>query len=204
MSLDWEHQYQICETPWDKGAPAPPLLEWLESNPRTIRGTILVPGCGAGYDVEALAEKSSAELAVGLDISNSAIELARKNSTSEKKATYDQGDIFNLKANHVGAYDWVWEHTCFCAISPDRREDYVEAVWTALKPSGLLLGVFYLNPYDDEHQPGGGPPHGVSRKELESFFIKSGMFRKEEEYTPKKSYPGREKRERVLCMRRMS
>lgn len=203
MSLDWEHQYQICETPWDKGAPAPPLLEWLEANPKTIRGNVLVPGCGLGHDVVEIAKRTAAEQVVGLDVSPTAVKLARSQSESPSE-TYEQGDLFNLKAHHIGGYDWVWEHTCFCAIDQERREDYVDAVWAALKPSGYLLAVFYIDPYDREHQPGGGPPHGANRLELEKHFIKTGMFRKEAAYVPTRSYPGREKRELLMCMRRMS
>ena len=203
MSLDWEHQYQICETPWDKGAPAPPLLEWIAANPRAIRGSVFAPGCGAGYDVKAIAESTHAEEVVGLDISPSAIEMARQTSKA-KGAVYLQGDLFNLIADHIGAYDWLWEHTCYCAIDPEKREEYVECVWSALKPSGILLGVFFLDPYDDEHQPGGGPPHGTDRSELKSLFIESGMFREEESYVPEKTYPGREDRELMLLLRRMS
>jgi hypothetical protein len=52
--MDWEQRYETGDTPWEKGAPAPPLLEWLESR-GSIRGDILVPGCGSGHDVRAIA-----------------------------------------------------------------------------------------------------------------------------------------------------
>ena len=47
-TVDWEQNYRENNTPWDKGAPAPPLADWL--NGRALQGEILVPGCGAGHD----------------------------------------------------------------------------------------------------------------------------------------------------------
>ena len=55
--MDWEERYESGDTPWEKGAPAPPLLEWLDSR-GSIRGDVLVPGCGSGYDVRAIAAAS--------------------------------------------------------------------------------------------------------------------------------------------------
>jgi hypothetical protein len=53
-----------------------------------------------------------------------------------------------------------FEHTCFCAIDPDRRGDYVRRVTTLLKPGGHLLAIFFLDPDNDED----GPPYGCSLK----------------------------------------
>ena len=117
--------------------------------------------------------------------------------------SYLAEDLFALDDAHLGTYDWVWEHTCFCAIDPSMREDYVRAVHGALKPGGHLLGVFYLDPYDAEHQPGGGPPHGSTLEELSTRFEESGRFLIEHSAVPGKAYPGREGLERTVRMRRI-
>ena len=52
--MDWDRRYQIGDIPWEKGAPAPPLLEWLQAC-GPLHGNILVPGCGYGHDVRAIA-----------------------------------------------------------------------------------------------------------------------------------------------------
>ena len=189
------------ETPWDKGAPAPPLLEWIKSHPGRLTGKILVPGCGTGHDVRALASVTSADSVVGLDISQSAVDLA---DTFQKvgRESYLAADLFNLSAEHIAAYDWAWEHTCFCAISPDQRDDYVSAIHGALKPDGQLLAVFYLNPYDNDHPRGEGPPHGTSEDELRERFEQSGRFSIVESYVPDQAYPGREGLELVMRMKR--
>ena len=50
----WEQRFQDGNTPWDRGAVNPQLASWLESGAlRPCR--ILVPGCGSGYEVAALA-----------------------------------------------------------------------------------------------------------------------------------------------------
>ena len=191
MNTDWEQHYQDQFTPWDKGAPAPPFLDWMTRNPDALSGRILVPGCGLGHDVRAIASSCPEAEVIGIDISPTALAEAEK-LRSESKEIYKDWDLFNLPSTELESFDWVWEHTCFCAIDPDRRDEYVTAIHSALKPSGQLLAVFYLNPYDKEHQPGGRPPHGTSVEELEMHFVESGKFRKLEGYVPKKTYKGRE------------
>ncbi len=201
--MDWDHQYRIEETPWDKGAPAPPLLEWIKANPDTLSGSILVPGSGAGHDVRALASLTKCSPIIGLDVSELATRLADSFPTVGVE-TYLTADLFNLPAHHRNTYDWIWEHTCFCAINPDMRDTYVEAVHGALKPGGQLLAVFYLNPYDNEHPRGGGPPHGTSVEELMERFAGSGKFRIDESYVPGQAYGGREGLEQVMRMTRLN
>jgi len=155
---------------------------------------VLVPGCGFGHDVRALA--ATADEVVGLDIADSAVIGARKfpNVGGE---TYVQGDLFNLPPEMRGAFDWVFEHTCFCAIHPKQREAYVEAVAGALKPGGRLLAVFYLDPGNDS--PDEGPPFEVSVAELDRLFLP--RFTLEGEWLPEHAYPGREGREWMRVLR---
>ncbi len=195
---DWDQLYNDQNTPWEKGEPAPCLVDYLKNN--VIEGEILVPGCGAGHDVRALAA-SGAEAVVGLDVAPAAIQLAESFSRTGNER-YVCGDLFDLPASWNGAFDAIWEHTCFCAIHPTQRSAYVEAVTAALKSQGSLIGVFYLNPYDDEHQPGEGPPFGVEKEELEDFFLHE--FELLEQWVPERAYPGREGRELMVRMRRKS
>ncbi len=57
----------------------------------------------------------------------------------------------------------MWEYTCFCAIDPTRRAEYVEVLHAILKPGGTLLGCFY--PLRDGND---GPPFPVARAEIEA------------------------------------
>ncbi|MEO6846414.1 MAG: thiopurine S-methyltransferase, partial [Chthoniobacterales bacterium] len=110
--------------------------------------------------------------------------------------TYEVGDLFNLSPENRGVYDWVFEHTCFCAIDPARRNDYVKAVASALKAEGHLLAIFFLNPDHDED----GPPFGVTLSELDEFF--GPFFSLEREWRPTRCFPGRENREMVRLLKK--
>lgn len=199
MSTNWDQHYHDQHTPWDKGAPAPPLLEWLEKHPETMQGRVLVPGCGLGHDVRAIAGRRGVTSVIGLDLSPQAVALAGRFPVAGTES-YEAGNLFDLEPRHRESYDWVWEHTCFCAIDPGLRDAYVEAVFEALKPGGSLLGVFYMNPYDSDHQPGDGPPHGATHEELVARFTGSGRFTIESSYVPSRSYSGREGLEMTLRM----
>jgi SAM-dependent methyltransferase len=76
---DWNELYRTGDTPWEKGAPAPapPLLSWMaEHGP--LSGAVLVPGCGLGHDVRAIARASWDARVVGLDVAPSALVQAKK------------------------------------------------------------------------------------------------------------------------------
>ncbi|MEM7146090.1 MAG: methyltransferase domain-containing protein [Verrucomicrobiota bacterium] len=183
--VDWDGAYVAGEIPWDKGEAAPPLVAHLEGN--EVGGRVLVPGCGLGHDVRVLAGQGAAEV-VGLDVSATAVKMADAVGKSGTER-YVLGDLFDLEEGMRGYFDWVFEHTCFCAIDPSMRNAYVEAVHEALKPGGKILGVFFLDPYDEEHQPGQGPPHGATVEEIEGLF--GERFELLESWVPGAAYEGR-------------
>ncbi|MEM6822114.1 MAG: methyltransferase domain-containing protein [Verrucomicrobiota bacterium] len=185
----WDQRYLNDDTPWDEGAPSPPLREFLAK--RAVSGKVLVPGCGMGHDVRALTSQGAD--VVGLDISPEAIYRARMETRAEGEQ-YVCGDLFCLPQVMERTFDLVFEHTCFCAIDPELRTSYVKAVREALKPSGQLLAVFFMNPAAET-----GPPFGATLEELDRLFGKH--FDLEEDYIPEQSYPGREARERVRLYR---
>ena len=186
MSTDWESHYRSGDTPWEKGAAHPALIAFLKSNP--VHGRVLVPGCGTGHDARALA--ATADEVVGLDISPSAVKRAKAHPVVGGER-YMLADLFALPPSLRGAFDVVFEHTCFCAIHPERRPDYVAAVASALAPGGRLLAVFYLDPGLDPGET--GPPFGVTRAELDALF--GSRFTMLGEWAPPATYPGRESRE---------
>ena len=201
MPTDWESCYRAGETPWDKGAPAPPLLEWLAPPGRRLGGEILVPGCGLGHDVRAIAAADQDARVVGLDISPAALAQARRQPPAGHES-YVEADLFDLPPDFRGRFDWVFEHTCFCAIDPARRADYVQAVAGALRLGGHLLAIFYLQPWSggEPSPPGGGPPFPTSAEELDGLF--TSHFETLEELVPTRAYRGREGRELLRLLRR--
>lgn len=187
-STDWEALYQAQDTPWDKGEAAPGLVDWLVTHPAETRETVLVPGCGLGHDVRIWA--AAGYHATGFDIAPSAVNRAIAAGTP-KRTQFLLGDFLAAEVNTP--FDWVFEHTCFCAIDPVRRADYVRAVQRWLKPEGHYLAVNYFIPDTD------GPPFGVDREEIWTLF--SPHFELLEEWTPR-SYPNRTGLERMFLWRR--
>ena len=193
--LEWQRRYEQNDTPWDKGAPAPALVRYLEK--KAITGRVLVPGCGKGHEVRALANQPDCA-AVGLDLSPAAVAEASRlaaQSGTASSASFIVGDFFHLPAEMKGSFDWVVEHTCFCAIEPRQRPDYILAASSALRAAGKIFGIFYLNP-DTET----GPPFAVSTEELTNLF--EPHFRLLEQWVPMESFPGRENRELIRIMQK--
>lgn len=186
---DWDQNYRESNTPWDKGRPSPPLVQWLSQN--KLSGRVLVPGCGVGHDVAHLV--SLGLDAIGLDIAPTAIERARQ-CYPQHAERFVPGDLFAF----TGQFDAVVEHTCLCALQPELRAQYREAVASLLKPGGLLVGVFYINPDLDPGET--GPPFGISPDELTALFAPN--FDTIESYTPQTAYPGREGRELLRVLKR--
>lgn len=176
----WDDRYRRGDTPWDRGTHSPALEDALRRLPPP--GRVLVPGCGVGHDVRFLAV--CGWQAVGIDFSSAAIAEARRRGGPEG-AVYEEGDFFALPQRLAGSFDLVWEHTCFCAIPPERREDYVRAAYGALRPGGKLLGVFFLRTGPDDP-----PPYSFTLEELDSYF--GCRFLLEAEWLPSHCYPGRE------------
>jgi SAM-dependent methyltransferase len=188
--VDWEARYRAGDTPWDEGKAAPALTEFLSRN--AIIGEVLVPGSGPGHDVRALAAQQGEVSVTGLDLSPTAIGLALSFPPAGSER-YEQGDLFHLPPSLHGRFDWIVEHTCFCAIPPSLRPEYVKAISLALKPGGHYLGIFYMNPAAPQ-----GPPHGTTKEEISSLF--DPYFTLLKEWKPRENFQGREGRE--LCQLR--
>lgn len=188
---DWENRYREGDTPWEKGRAHPVLAEWLKDHP--FPGRILVPGCGSGHDVRTLAAAGAEP--VGLDLAPSALEAANTFPRVGRE-TYVCGDLFALPEDWTATFDGLFEHTCFCAIAPNRRTDYARAAARVIRPGGLFLAVFYLDPDHDE----AGPPYGCTPAELDALFSPAFQVIGEQAALP--THPGREGREILRWSRR--
>src|SRR5437588_10362707 len=138
---DWEARYLTNDMPWEKGEASPGLVDFLTGHPELARASVAVPGCGTGHDVRAWA--AAGFTASGFDIAPTAIRVAReKTDAAGLKAVFEQRDF--LTQDPPAPFDWLFEHILFCAIDPQRREDYVRAVIGWLQPAGQFLAVFYM------------------------------------------------------------
>ena len=190
--VDWNARYLAGDTPWDKGAAHPALIARLKNQP--LKGSVLVPGCGAGHDVRTIAAHE-AERVTGIDIAPSALQLARGFPKAGNEC-YVEGDFLAGHAVPAGVFDVIFEHTCFCAIPPVRRADYARAAASALCDGGVLLAVFFTNPENtDLHSP----PFRCHMDEVEALFEKDFEFL--ETIVAPPTYSERQGRE-TLCLLR--
>src|SRR5881296_687827 len=118
---EWEARYESGDMPWEKGEPSPGLVDFLAAHPELPPGTVCVPGCGTGHDARAWA--SAGFETYGFDLAPSAIRLSQEKTASAKlSAQFELGDF--LADTPLRQFDWLFEHTLFCAIDPRRRDDY--------------------------------------------------------------------------------
>jgi cyclopropane fatty-acyl-phospholipid synthase-like methyltransferase len=186
----WENRYQTGDMPWEKGAPSPGLLDFLAANPDLKRGSVCVPGCGSGHDVREFAKAGFD--AFGFDLAPSAIAIAKeKTKAAGLTAKFAPADF--LRDVPPQKFDWLFEHTLFCAIQPSERDDYVRAVLKWLKPGGNYLVVNYFLTSSD------GPPFPTTRAEQLARF--SPQFELLSDWTPR-SYLNREGKEQMFWWRR--
>mgnify|MGYP001617607457 CR=1 FL=1 len=179
----WSARYRRGEDGWEKGRPAPPIVRLAKALPP---GRVAVVGCGRGHEAIALAKLGWD--AVGFDFAPEAVSGARRRAARcRSRARFERADLFRLPARLPAVFDAVCEHTCFCAIDPSRRREYVRAVAGLLKPGGFLFGLFYA------HGNPGGPPFDTDPAEIRRLFGKRFEIRSLE--VPPDSHPGREGKE---------
>jgi SAM-dependent methyltransferase len=155
----WDDLYARGGDGWEMGQPHPALADWLATTPPP-RGRVAVPGAGRGHDARLLARHGHD--VVAFDFSPAAVEAARALARQDSvRVDIEQRDIFTLARDYAHAFDGAWEYTCFCAIEPRRRAEYVRTLAAIVKPGGWLLAMFF-----PMRRGGGGPPFPVSRAEV--------------------------------------
>lgn len=157
----WENLYRTGEAGWDKGQFSPPVVRLLKEGFLAPGARIAIVGAGPGYEVVEAARLGFKVTAI--DFAPSSLAKLRE---GQKHAAFEilEADLFTVPKTHAGAFDAVLEYTCFCAIDPRRRAEYVETVHALLKPKGILFGLFYA------HGKEGGPPFDTNEAEVRQLF----------------------------------
>ncbi|MBI3130228.1 MAG: methyltransferase domain-containing protein [Acidobacteria bacterium] len=151
----WQQVYDTEARPgWDMDAPTPLLAELLDLAGLAAGARVAVPGCGFGHDAAELARQGFRVTA--FDFAPAALAGARARYGTA--VDWRQEDWFTTEA---GPFDAVFDHTCFVAMEPGRREAYVARTGELLKPRGRwLLAAFH----DVQDRP--GPPFAVPMEDL--------------------------------------
>jgi SAM-dependent methyltransferase len=175
----WNSRYEAGTTPWDFGGVPAPLTRHLAAH--AGRGaTVLIPGCGSGYEVVAFAEAGYRVTAI--DFSVPAVARARRTVGPALAARIVEGDFFA----HTFAdapFDVIYERTFLCALPPAWREKIVARQAALLRPGGLLAGLYYFEETDD------GPPHGLAPGTAERLFDAPFQLERDELVAPAESPP---------------
>jgi methyl halide transferase len=174
----WQELYREGRDGWEMGAPHPSLVHLLDTTPPP-RGRVAVPGCGRGHDARLLARYGYE--AVGFDFAEAAVAEARRLARQEGvAAAFEQRDVFTLDRAAGRAFDGVWEYTCYCAVEPRRRDEYVRVLAAIVRPGGWFLGCFF-----PVRPGGGGPPFPVGLAEVRRLL--RPWFRIERDFAPPRS-----------------
>jgi len=157
---EWESRYQLNQTGWDRGEVSLNLLYWIEKGLlKPCR--ILVPGCGNGHEVLALAERGFDVVAI--DIAPTPIKnLQAALHTKQLNAELIQADFFTWKPEKP--FDMIYEQTSLCALPLERWESYEKCLSSWLKPKGLLFAQFM------QTQQEGGPPFHCELSVMKELF----------------------------------
>ena len=151
----WDERFEGEFTPWDLGGVPQALRDFVERD-RTPR-TVLIPGCGNGYELVCFSEAGWD--ATAIDFSPAAVLRARR-LVGPWAARVVEADFFAWQPQ--GVLDLVYERAFLCALPPAMRRQ-VAARWAGLlAPGGELAGFFFFG-----HSPK-GPPFGIARTELEA------------------------------------
>ncbi len=146
----WDQRYADNATPWDRGAASPALEQWLQQGALSPC-RILVPGCGHGHEVAALAQLGFN--VVGVDVAPAAVErLTQRLAEAAVHAEVVCADLLSWQP--AAPFDAVYEQTCLCALAPGLWSNYERRLYRWLRSDGQLFALFMQT-----GQPGGPPYH---------------------------------------------
>ena len=141
----WQQRFEQGQTPWDRGAPHPQLQAWQRAGVLRAGQRVIVPGCGNGHELLALAELGLD--VCGLDYAPAAVERARArvqeaSGAASRPIRVEQADVLIWQPSAQEAPDVVYEQTCLCALHPDHWQRYAAQLAGWLRPGGLLAALF--------------------------------------------------------------
>jgi SAM-dependent methyltransferase len=135
----WQQRFESNNVPWDRGSASPQLAAWLAEGRLRAGQNVIVPGCGSGYEVEALAAAGCRVSA--LDVAPAALARTRERLAARSlPAELHEADV--LRWQPESPADAVYEQTCLCALHPDDWVAYAAQLHAWLKPGGLLCALF--------------------------------------------------------------
>jgi SAM-dependent methyltransferase len=150
--------------PWSIGVPQPELAALIEQG--KFHGEVLDVGCGEAAISLYLAERGFTT--VGLDLSPSAIDLARKEAAKRgfTNATFEVADI-SAFTGFDGRFGTIVDSTLFHSIPVEAREGYQQSIVRAAAPGATYFALVF-----DRAGLPDGPANPVTEDELREVVAK--------------------------------
>ncbi|OBI14488.1 SAM-dependent methyltransferase [Mycobacterium sp. E2327] len=144
--------------PWSIGAPQPELAALIEQG--RFHGDVLDVGCGEAAISLALAERGYTT--VGLDLSPTAIDLARREAEKRglTNVTFQVADISDF-TGFDGRFGTIVDSTLFHSIPVEAREGYQQSIRRAAAPGASYFALVF-----DKAAIPEGPINAVTADEL--------------------------------------
>lgn len=155
----WNTRWENRQTGWDIGYASPAITEYMAQYPDKD-ASILIPGCGNAYEAEFLVGSGFTDVTL-VDISPKAVENLNQKFGDKPQVKAICKDFFG----HQGEYDLMIEQTFFCALPPEKREDYVKKASSLLNKNGKIIGLLFDKNFDRQ-----GPPFGGDSEEYKTIF----------------------------------
>ena len=163
MKEEWEGRYQRGEMGWDRKGINPVMNSWMVAS-LAPGSSVLIPGCGHGYEVIELARLGFA--VTGIDIAPTPVARMRRELAAEGlHAEVIQVDMFDFVP--AAPFDAIYEQTSLCAIQLEQREFYEEKLYAWLKSGGSLFALFMQTGVE------GGPPFHCDVNAMRELFPSS-------------------------------
>lgn len=145
--------------PWSIGEPQPEIAALIEAG--RFRGEVLDAGCGEADTSLRLAELGFTT--VGLDVSATAIDMARAEATRRNlhSASFEVADISTF-TGYDGRFGTIVDCTLFHSMPIESREGYQRSIVAAAAPGAS----YFVLTFDSASMPTNGPVNPVTEDEL--------------------------------------
>ncbi len=151
--------------PWDRAAPHPMLLQWMQASGLARRGRrAIVVGCGLGADAEYVAGLGYATVA--FDVAETAIRVARQRHPGTS-VHYLTADLLNSPPDWRAAFDLVVDVFTVQALPDPPRRTAIVNVGRMVAPGGTLIVIAARHVETDAEVH--GPPWPLKREEIDAF-----------------------------------
>ena len=146
----WTRRWVAGKMPWDLGGVPAPFIQFLNKN-RPVT-SVLIPGCGSGYEVQAF--HAAGFQVTAIEFSEPAVERARKIlGPLGDKVIHGNFFKYDFGATRFGM---VYERGFLCSFAPTKWPEYEERMARLILPGGTLTGLFV---YGHEPEP---PPYPLT------------------------------------------